>query len=363
MKINVLKFGQHGLEIYLGVIPASHLLHVYKIDRWTVKHRTGYQRKLQESRINNAAKYIKSIEGTFPQSILLNLRKPKKIIFRKKLEQDGMNVGTISFRGMLSVVDGQHRLLAIKRASEDMEEMKNMILPVSILNVPRETEQRLFYVINDRQKGVKTDLVQSLLSEMMHGNLVQAESIFDLEGKRAYQGIAVPVVEALNKKKDNPWKGRILLTNEDKKPWYQVNQRMITIAIAKILQRRMVVEDRKSLQVFIKLFTDYWNVIKSIYPKAFRKPEEYTIQRSAGVYSFSAIFNSVEEICLNRHGKVTKAGIKQALLAVKKNIDKFDSRRKGDLFWHKKDGNDLAKATSLKLINQLIQIMLKGMGR
>jgi len=361
LKIQGFEFIQHGDKLYTTLMPVDDLLKLHKIDKLTETNTDGYQRNVSESRIKNAAKYIMSPEGLFPQSILVNLRTPKKIAFNGTKIKEGLKIGTITFRGNLWLIDGQHRLLAIEKAIEERPILKAMVLPLTILNMPREREQRLFFVINDKQKGVKTDLVQNLISRAMEKSPEQAKRMFDLEGRRAYVGIAIPVLQILAKKRNSPWKDRIRFANATKKSKFQATQAMVAEAIAKIIQGRISFDDEDYDKSLASLLIDYWNAIGEIYPDAFKNPENYTIHRTSGIHSFSRIFNEIEDICKTKYGECTRSQMKKILLKVKANLDKFDSGNSGIDFWDKKEGNDLAKSSSMKSVGALVEIMRKGL--
>jgi len=357
LNVHVIKIIQHQIPIFLTKFSAKELVKISKVAVWSIKHRKNYQRPIHRLRVDNAATYIKTSDSLFPQSILLNSR--LKVKFRKISQTGSTEFGTLAIPTTLWVVDGQHRLMAIKTAMEDISTLESFPIPVSIINVNKKTEQKLFYIINERQKGVKTDLVQQLIWSMAKMDPKQAPTLLLLEGKKYFMGLAVPVVEALNKKSSSPWKGKVRLAYESKKSKYQAPQNLMVRAIGWILQHRTTISDKNMLIDFSNRLISYWNAIKEIYPTAFKNPDMYTIQRSAGINCFSKIFPNIEAICEEKND-VSKKSMKKVLQQVKKNLDKSDRRHKGSLFWHKIDGNDKAKSTNMKSVNELVQIMLRG---
>jgi DGQHR domain-containing protein len=262
----------------------------------------------------------------------------------------------------LWVIDGQHRLHAIKRAINSDNSLKTFPVPVTILNVKLPIEQKLFYIINERQKGVKTDLVQQLIWSMARKHPKKAMEMIALEGKKYYSGLAIPVIEYLAKTAGSPWKNKIRIAYQPKTSKFQIPQNTVAKAISEIIHKTYPFENYNSLVQFSKKLIDYWNIIKQFYPKAFKEPENYTIQRFAGINAFSKIFPTIIQTC-DSHGGLSKRNLKKILNNVKNNLNQHDPRHKDDLFWNKVIGNDLAKSTNMKAVNELVEIMKKNISR
>src|SRR5262249_51419753 len=64
------------------------------------------------------------------------------------------------------VVDGQHRVLALKKLiDEDADRWCQFLVPfVCLLGAPEEEEMEQFYIVNSTAKSVKTDLALALLT-------------------------------------------------------------------------------------------------------------------------------------------------------------------------------------------------------
>jgi len=143
MRISAIRTSQFNKTIFLASLTASDLLKKFKIDFFNARTERGYQRIVVPSRIKNAEDYLISGDGVFPQSVLLNSR--KKIKFLKKGTTSGIDFGYLTFTSNLWVLDGQHRILAIKQAISNADEprrseINNMMIPVSIMQVDKPSE-------------------------------------------------------------------------------------------------------------------------------------------------------------------------------------------------------------------------------
>jgi len=192
------------------------LLNCYKIDRWSEDHPSGYQRALVPVRVRKAATYLLKEEGVFPTSILVNVR--GKVEFKPKRNIDNFaEIGelTISEESLpFSIVDGQHRLEGLTRAAEQDPSLVDYPLPVTIISLPEVyNEMRQFYIVNTRQKGVPTDLVQRHLYEM--SLKMGKPTLLVLEGEKAVLiAEAIPIVDLIRTDPSSPWYNQVQLPGE-----------------------------------------------------------------------------------------------------------------------------------------------------
>lgn len=158
-------------EFYLTKIKAKDLLKIsfpetlqYVDEKGKLK---GSQRKLNEKRLKEIARYIDSIEMSFPNSIILaaNYNKDGEVVedeeIRWKITKvNENNIYKISIPQSIplsAIIDGQHRLLAFqylqKKEREDLE------IPCSIFfDLPNSYQAFLFATINGNQVKVDKSL-------------------------------------------------------------------------------------------------------------------------------------------------------------------------------------------------------------
>ncbi|HKZ93759.1 MAG TPA: DGQHR domain-containing protein [Candidatus Bathyarchaeia archaeon] len=354
--LNAFKIQQRGLPMYITTMKAGDLLASYKIDRWGEDNPKGYQRALVPLRVRKAMNYLLKEEGVFPTSILVNVR--GKMEFRPKKSIDSFaEFGELALSPEslpFSIVDGQHRLEGLKEAREEDPKFDDYPVPVTIVNLPDVyTEMRQFYIINTRQKGVSTDLVQRHLYEM--SEKMGKPTLLMLEGEKAVlTAEAIPVVDIIRNDPRSPWYNKVQLPSEKKQENHIIKQRPLTDSITYILKSRPSFR-RKNPKELANDIANYWNALKEIFPEAFEDPKEFTIQRTPGAYSLHMIYSHVYDLC-EQAGNCTQEKMKQILEKMFKNVaeampvDQLDSA-----FWHKKEGHPLVIATSMKTMKALAE--------
>ncbi len=360
--INAFRIYQRGLPIYITTMKAADLLASYKIDRWSEDNPKGYQRALVPIRVRKAMNYLLKEEGVFPTSILVNVR--GKIEFRPKMKIENFaEFGEliISPESLpFSVVDGQHRLEGLKAAREEDPKFDDYPLPITIVNLPNVyDEMRQFYIINTRQKGVPTDLVQRHLYEM--SEKMGKPKLLMLEGEKAVlTAEAIPIVDIIRSDSRSVWYNKVQLPGEKKQPHYIIKQRPLADSITYILKSRPSFRRMNPKELADNLIT-YWNALKEIFPEAFENPKEYTIQRTPGAYSLHMIYPHIYELC-EQANDFSERKIKQILEKMFQNVaeaipvDQLESS-----FWHRKEGHPLAIATSMKTIKALAEYFTQAL--
>ena len=303
MRINAFKLTQSGnrgvADIYITVLRAGDLVHNCKIDRRTPSNTGGYQRLPSERRLSmirgSAVRYLVRELGYFPTSILLNVRGDLEFIEDKSLGY--FSLGLLDTHGdEFWVIDGQHRIEALKRAIARNRDFENYPVIASVLRLPdRFDEMLLFYIVNRRQKGVKTDLVYRHLQRML---LKKGEDwLLDLEGARGLtQGYAIEIVDILNKEPVSPWYGRIREVGEAKHMDHVINDGDMMSTITEILGqpyfKNMPIKDIAFYLI------DYWNALYNIYPECFTDPKEYSLLQKPGMPAMNKLFIDVYGIAL-----------------------------------------------------------------
>lgn len=176
-----------------------------------------------------------------------------------------------------------------------------------------------------------------------------------LEGEKAVlTAEAIPIVDIIRDDARSPWYNRVQLPGEAKQPNHIMKQRPFADSITNILKSRPSFR-RKSPKALADDLNNYWNAIKEIFPEAFDEPNDFTLQKTPGVYSLHMVFSYIYDLC-ERQGDCSQKKMKQILermfqqVASAIPVDQLDSS-----FWHKKEGYPLAIATSQKTIKALAE--------
>ena len=310
MKIEASKLSQWGqrgiMELYTCVFRAGDLVERMNVDRWTPDNYGGYQRFPSERRLGmargSAVRYLIKEYGWFPTSIILNVR--GKVKFSVEKDWGWYSRGILDTgRGEFWLIDGQHRLEALKRAIGRNRDYENYPISASVLTLPeRFDEMHLFYIINRRQRGISTDLAYRHMQRMLWQK--GEEWILDFEGKQGLdRSYAVEIVDQLNKEPVSPWYRRIRFVGEPRNEEQVVNDNQASSSILPILK------DSGFKGMPIKEIAwhlmDYWNALYRLYPECINAPSAFSMMRRPGLPALNRLFTVIYAQAA-REGKVTE---------------------------------------------------------
>src|SRR5260370_33799045 len=197
-----------GVKMATGFITAAQLHARHKVPNLDPMTREGYQRPPQMPRVLRLAARLKDGSVDLPTALLLNVRKDQ--ISGRLIERDGKTFLVLRPGGVLYVVAGQHRVLAVggKLLAEDLATWFGFEIPfVAMLGAEAATEMTEFYVVNSNAKSVPTDLAYELLRKRAEADAGLMEQL-DGSGQ-AWIVRAQSLVERLNQ--TGVWKERIRL--------------------------------------------------------------------------------------------------------------------------------------------------------
>lgn len=295
------------VPIVTGFIPAGALIP----NNFVVPHRDprtgrGYQRLPQETRINELAADLRKGRVDLPTSVLLNIRNREA----RRAFQDGQlslqpfnDAGrSLGYEPKFYVVDGQHRILALKRLIEEFEGerwSKYMIPFTCMLGAAEEEEMDQFYIVNSKAKSVRTDLAYELLSQRAKDPEVM-ESL--VERGRDWEVHATNVVKQLSE--DSPvWRNRIRFAAMEKGDTVMPSASMVS-SLKPVLSSPYFKALSSAQQVSI--LDAYWRGVREVLPDAFDEPSEFSVQKGIGVMVLHMLFTQVIEIARSRGESVTE---------------------------------------------------------
>lgn len=168
--IPVIEVKQPIGTFYLGVMTARELFAVAYADIRIIEsdkdRYVGIQRKLNQDRVKDIALFTKSIDATFPTSIVLSIDGScAELDDSGKLRiYEGINPDTgdkIPLNATASILDGQHRVEGLRHAGSSLEDFQ---VPVSIfVNADKADQAYIFSTVNLAQTKVNKSLVYDLL--------------------------------------------------------------------------------------------------------------------------------------------------------------------------------------------------------
>ena len=159
--IPAFEFAQNNQK-YLTVVLPHDLINYHSEVLVYGKFPDGYQREPEPSHYNKIKDYIlKTSEFILPTSIVLAVDEEdiSKIFFDNKLNFNSLDSKEKIFR----IVDGQHRIIAMREAIKSKPSLKYFLFNVIILVTKKDTrsiEMEVFYDINSKSKRLKVDLIE-----------------------------------------------------------------------------------------------------------------------------------------------------------------------------------------------------------
>jgi DGQHR domain-containing protein len=296
------------VPIITGFIPAGALIP----NNFFVPHRDprtgrGYQRLPQEARINELATDLRKGRVDLPTSVLLNIRnREARRAFQDghlsllPFNSDGRSLG---YEPKFYVVDGQHRILALKRLIEEFSEdkwSKYMIPFTCMLGATEDEEMDQFYIVNSKAKSVRTDLAYELLSQRAKDPEVM-ESL--VERGRDWQVYASNIVKRLSE--ESPvWKGRIRFAAMEKGDTVMPSASMVT-SLKPVLASPYFKALSSEQQVSI--LDAFWRGVREVLPEAFDHATDFSVLKGIGVTVLHTLLTQVVEIARSRGDSVTES--------------------------------------------------------
>lgn len=145
--------GNAETPCYITVLNAKEVFDMSTVSRVEDNPKLGYQRNLDEKRVNNIAQYLEQ-GNIIPGSIILSAQSNSEILFDENTQEISMS----GVQNSLFVIDGQHRLWGASKAELEVK------LPVCIfVGLSMQQEVQYFLDINSNQKGVPKTLRIELL--------------------------------------------------------------------------------------------------------------------------------------------------------------------------------------------------------
>jgi len=294
---------QHDIPYFIGYISAKDLVDNHKIPYSSIeKGSQGYQRQPGRARIASYAKKIASKPVDFPTLVLLNIRNEDQINFLK----NGVLTYMPDYNNKLFVVDGQHRVLALKVAldmadadgNDDLyERISNIQVPFgltiteSVLN-----EMVLFYEVNNFAKSVSANIRTQI--ETMRAKLGDVDMQLAMEQLGDdWKVIADNILLTITKDYENVWFNRIKYdnTNPDKP---NVGNFAMTKYLKHIItsnEAEMASDGKATFS--LEVFNAYWKAFEIAYPSAFGEDNarNYSIQTAMGADVFMRLWSFVKD--------------------------------------------------------------------
>lgn len=298
MKIAVVE-GQtlsSGVRTVVGSIALNDLADRISTPWRDARTKEGYQRRPTVARINKLVSDIRKNGVDIPTAILLNARDESWCQSIENQSDGCLAFDLEKYAGTFSVVDGQHRVTALKELlDEDPDEYGLFRLQfVMMLGASNDQELEQFYIVNSTAKSVKTDLALDLLKQ----RALQDGKVMDnlIESGQDWKVRAQGLVERLADH-SRIWRRRIRLANEPKGVTTIPSASYVT-SLKKFLVHPYIQGQSEEDQY--RLIESFWSGIEDAMPEPFEYPNSYTLMKGIGVWAMHEIFPTVIEVIRSR---------------------------------------------------------------
>ena len=293
----------------------------YEIPQRNTLKKEGYQREVSRARVNKLVADLQKTRVDLPTAILLTLRDASvgDLLTRGSDGELLMREYENGRSGPFYVVDGQHRLEALRHLAEDNgEKWGEYLIPfVCMVGASVRQEMEQFYVVNSNAKSVRTDLALDLLKQRAESDRGIMESVFERGEKWKVDGQTI--VERLPQ--DSPvWRHRIRFPNTPKNETTLSSAAMVT-SLKALLGTPYF--GAINLDNEIKILDAYWRGIREVLPEAFEdEPWAYSIQKGSGVTVLHAVLIQVLEYIRSKGQSVTEhTSYRDAMKSALENLE------------------------------------------
>ena len=336
------------VNLYSSVVPLKDLLGRSLPDTYRHDNREGYQRPLTPSRLRQVSTYLREEEGVLPTSLLLCIRQPDHASFEAAgIEGGGGEPGVLTIPAgvRLWLVDGQHRLSGLERAltKDKAKWLADYPLPVTIVEgIDAYEEMRYFHVINTRQKGVPTDVVDRHLLAMREA---EGAALLEREGERNYlRARATKLCDLLNSDPASPWYGTIIMPGEKRRPHHLMRQHGMVSSLDPVVRDSFVkrLTDEEAGRVLL----NYWCAARERWQSAFEEPQAYVIQKALGAGALHQIMPDILEVCRSADD-----------FSQEKIADVFAEIGRSGGFWHSERGHYMVRQSGARYVKALAEYL------
>lgn len=331
------KYSQGNQIFYSTVLTFKEIIENSMVSIYSRNNRLGYQRALVERHLKKIVASLKKDNTPIsPTSILLGI--DEENLIEKNTDGSTMLRFKSKNKRLFRIIDGQHRIMAMKKYIDELTEQENMekidelnsyefsviIMPINDINRIKEVE--VFQSINAKAKPLKTDLVKlaltryeelSKVNEIDYTNHLAKRIIFSLNDNEPYFENS----DTISRDKVNVWENAIIidLNNDDEigvigySAFYKSIEQICKVYINKYEVNLKEIQDYEGLdnylnllsnEITFQLFIPCWNVImdkwkncfsykKIALDKAIYYDEEFYIQKNMGLRSLHNILYSI----------------------------------------------------------------------
>jgi DGQHR domain-containing protein len=327
----------NGSSVVLGVADLTDVVDRFEIPMRKASDKSGYQRNPSIRRVAKLAREISSGNIAYLPPVLFSLR--RKVNIDPKSPE-----GFLKLRNgdSLFVVDGQHRMLALKNLYlEDDALWGEYRLPfICLLGGSEAEEAKLFLEINQNAKKVDLNLAVALLASTSEVDASPStpQTFLIVSGQQLVEDLEsyCPV-----------WRGRIQMAGGSN-PKGAIGNGALGDSFRFWLNRAFVQELSRKQRALI--VSSYWTAISQVLPGCFENPFDYGLQNQTGVRVLHRLLSELHEILISKHldptvpgnfVKYLKAPLRNFRYTLPNGVE-----LQGEAFWRKGAHGGAGKFTS-----------------
>ena len=319
---------QGNLKLYLTYLTPRDLEEegFYEVDKLdaTPGANKGYQRILNERRVGALDRYLREAQqygyANLPTTVFLATE--GKVTYNEAKGVISFNTKTVC---PFNVVDGQHRIEGLRRASRTDNDLRSFRLPVTIATGLDEAHQMYhFFVVNTTQVPVDQSLQQQIAARFEDMNRVEnlpyIPHWLQRRVKTGRDQRALQIVTKLNTDRKSPMKGRIQMANDPEGGRNRIKQSSIVKIIQdQVLNSNNPIEGNEtSTDVQAKMLLNLWMAIDKIFVDG-RDRDDSVIYKSNGLFFgfgisrwvFNVLYSSTDDFTVASITKTIQQGLRE----------------------------------------------------
>ncbi|GGE34430.1 DGQHR domain-containing protein [Streptococcus himalayensis] len=277
-----IKFEQPAGEMYMGVLVASEIFQISKVNRISEKYKNEEselsrltQRDLKENRIAEISSYAESNDVIFPTPIILSgnsdfvIQDGNKFYFKESAKEH------------FSIIDGQHRLYGIMKSRKKDE----LVLPcILIFDTEPYEDALIFITINGKQVRVPSSIIYEL---------------FEISPNRSEEKTLHNLAKTFNNDEQSPFVNSIKMLGYkmDNQEFAPITQSSFVTPLRDLITKNTLFKNLFSSEqddVIYKILYNYFSAIREIFVNDWGKKESI-LQKSVG---FKALIIFLDKVLI-----------------------------------------------------------------
>lgn len=282
--IRLLEIEQPIGSLYFGKISSTDLNKVAKIGR--ISEGEGPQRDVYTKKVTKIESFCKKEDGTtvFPTPIIVNIKCDDSVVIHDT--DDGCLLKYDENKAIFWVIDGQHRLLGIKKANVTID------LPLIVLfDLSAQDEAYIFTTINNNQTKVDKSIIYEL---------------FKLSDDRSVIKVCHDIAVIMNESEDSPFYSKLKMLGKKRNEGETLSQAAFIDSISPLFPKD---DDKpenvsKNSAVFadfyfknndatiVKILMNYFSAVKQVFNVEWND-SKFNLTKTTGMGGLCLFFPSI----------------------------------------------------------------------